>query len=73
MAKHVDDKTLPTQDEVKRWHEWIFHAAPVYWALESACEDLVEDGSTDERVAAIKQALAQAQGLSSYWARNDRW
>lgn len=73
MAKHVDAQSLPTPDEIKRWHEWIFNAAPVYWALESACEDLVEDGITDTRVAAIKQALTHAQGQATYWARKDRW
>lgn len=73
MAKHVDAQTQPTLDEIKRWHEYIFNAAPVYWALESACEDLVEDGVTDVRVKAIKQALTHAQGQAKYWPRKDRW
>lgn len=73
MAKHIDAQSLPTLDEIKRWHEWSFNAAPIYWAIERACEDLVEDGITDARVAAIKQALTHAHGQATYWSRKDRW
>lgn len=73
MAKHVRAQSQPTLDEIKLWHDWVFNAAPVYWALESACEDLIEEGVSDARVDALKQALTHAMGQAKYWPRKDRW
>lgn len=73
LAKHVHASTLPASKELDSWLDYINKAARVYWALESACEDLIEDGATEARVQALKESLTRAQGQSEYWPRKDRW
>ncbi|AOY67909.1 hypothetical protein XEUV206_22250 [Xanthomonas euvesicatoria] len=73
LAEHVHAATVPTQRELNEWLHYITRAAPVYWALESACEDIVEDGASEYRIQALKQALTYAQGQVEYWHRKDRW
>jgi hypothetical protein len=73
LAEHVRAATVPTQRELNEWLHSINRAAPVYWALESACEDIVEDGVTECRIQSLKQALTSAQGQVEYWHRKDRW
>lgn len=73
LAKHVHASTLPASNELENWLDYINNAARVYWTLENACEDLIEDGATEARVQALKEALSHAQGQSEYWPRKDRW
>jgi len=73
LARHVHAATVPTHRELNEWLHYINRVAPVYWTLESACEDIVEDGVTESRVQALKQALTYAQGQVEYWHRKDRW
>lgn len=58
---------------VKRWHQWLYKASRAHNALAMACEDIVEDGATEEHLEALKQALTRAMGQSEYWTRADRW
>lgn len=73
IAGHVHNATIPTPSELNSWLHYINKAAPVYWALESACEALIEDGVAEARVQALKDALTYAQGQIAYWPRRDRW
>ncbi|MBV6859647.1 hypothetical protein KWH07_18735 [Xanthomonas campestris pv. zingibericola] len=73
LAGHVHAATMPTHSELNSWLHYINRAAPVYWALESACEDIIEEGVTEARVQALKQAMTCAQGQTKYWPRKDRW
>ncbi len=73
IAGHVHAATVPNHDELDSWLYYINRAAPVYWALESACEVLIEDGFTEARVQALKMTLAYAHGQTTYWRRDDRW
>jgi len=73
VATHVHAATVPAHRELNEWLHYINRAAPLYRALESACEDIVEDGVTEPRVQALKQALAYAQGQVEYCHRKDRW
>ncbi|MFC3716306.1 hypothetical protein ACFONC_09085 [Luteimonas soli] len=73
IVNHLSAGTLPSNEEIRRWLDSINNAAPNYWALELVCEDLVEDGVTEARMQALKNALAHAQGQNEYWPRKDRW
>lgn len=73
LAKHADAATTPSNNEIRDWLELVNMAAPAYWALETACEDLVEEGLSEARVQALKRALTFAQGQSEYWPRKHRW
>jgi len=62
MAAHANAATVPTHRELNEWLQHINRVAPVYWALESACEDIVENGATESQMQALKKALTCAQG-----------
>ena len=73
MLEHHRNGRAADPETVRRWHEWIHKAHRAHNALARTCEDLVEDGVTDERLAAMKTALTHAMGQEQYWARADRW
>ena len=73
VAGHLHAATTPTLSELQGWLLYINRAASAYRALETACEDVIEDGITEVRVLALKEALTCAQGQATYWRRQDRW
>jgi hypothetical protein len=73
MLNYVRTGTLPESEELKHWLDWVSNAQHAHSNLAVACEDLVELGVTDDRIAAMKQALTRAQGQAAYCARKDRW
>jgi hypothetical protein len=73
LAGHVHAATVPTHTELNSWLHYINRAAPVYWALEIACEDIIEVGVTEARVQALKQPTTSAQGQTKCCPRKDRW
>lgn len=73
MLDHHRSGKLADPETIRRWHQWIHEAHRAHNALAHACEDLVEEGSTPERLAAMKLALTHAMGQDTYWARADRW
>jgi len=73
MYRHKTRESFPDRDELNRWQNSLAEAGRAIQNLQSACEDIVELGATDERVAAMKQALTLSQGQVVYCARGDRW
>lgn len=73
IARHTAAGTVPDRRELVAWLENLNGAALAYHKLERACEDIVEEGTTPERLEAMKVALTHAQGQVSYWMRKDRW
>jgi len=73
IARHTAAGTAPDRRELIAWLESLNSAARAYQKLEHACEDIVEEGTTSERIEAMKVALTHAQGQISYWMRKDRW
>lgn len=73
IAHHIDAKTTLTEEQLSRLLERLYRAHRAYLNLESACEDLIEDGYSEERLKAMEFALARAQGQDSYSRRKDRW
>lgn len=69
----VDANSTPSREQLTHWLEWIGNANLACPQLHHACEDLVERGSSPERLKSMEQALAQAQGQERYWWRKDRW
>lgn len=73
MLAHHTQGRAADPDTIRRWHEWIHKAHRAHNALEEACEDLVEEGASSERLDAMKSALTHGMGQSQYWPRKDRW
>lgn len=73
IGAHIDSDSKPSSDQLRHWYEWIENARLVHLDLAERCEDLVETGVTPERLRAVEQFLAYAQGRETYWPRKDRW
>lgn len=73
ISAHVDDNSAPTREQLTHWLEWIGNANRACQQLHHTCEDLVELGSSPERLKSMESALAHAQGQERYWWRKDRW
>lgn len=61
-----------TQGEIRWWWECASKIHRATNSLISACEDLIEKDIEDPRLAALKAALAHAQGYNEYCPRRDR-
>lgn len=73
MLEHHQHGRSADPQTVRRWHDSLHNAHRAHNALAEACEDLVEGGVTDARLAAMKAALTHAMGQVEYWPRPDRW
>lgn len=73
MYRHKTRESFPDRQELNRWQNSLAEAGRAFQNLQLACEDIVELGVSDERVAAMKQALTLSQGQAAYRARGDRW
>jgi len=73
MYRHKTRESFPDREELNRWQNSLAEAGRAFQHLQLACEDIVELGVSDERLAAMKQALALSQGQAVYSARGDRW
>lgn len=73
IARHTSVGTIPDKNELIGWLRSLNQMARAYYALEHACEDLVELGASESRLEAMKEALTRAQGQETYWPRKDRW
>ncbi|HEY0661297.1 MAG TPA: hypothetical protein VGD21_08285 [Lysobacter sp.] len=73
IAHHIGDGTAPDRKHLVEWLSWLNLAARLHYRLEDACEDLIEEGSSPERLKAMEAALARAQGQENYCRRRDRW
>lgn len=73
IGERLDAKAPPSPEDLTRWLEWIGNANEASAQLHDACEDLVEEGCSPERLKTTEQALARAQGMERYWWRKDRW
>lgn len=73
IGECLDAKAPPSPEDLTRWLEWIANANEACAQLHDACEDLVEEGCSPERLKTMEQALASAQGMERYWWRKDRW
>ncbi len=62
-----------TQGEISWWWECVSKIHANTEALITACEDLVEQDLEDDRLTALKSAVARAQGQEEYYPRCDRW
>lgn len=60
-------------EAVREWHRWIHNAHLAHNALAHACEEIVENGATSQRLKTMELKLAHAMGQATYWARKDRW
>ena len=70
---HQNTQYTVTQGEIHWWWECVDKIHTATDDLIKACEDLVEQHLEDPRFAAVKAALARAQGQEEYWPRRDRW
>ena len=73
MLSHHSGGRSADPEMIRHWHEWIHNAHRVHNALADACEDIVEEGVSAERLEAMKVALTHAMGQITYWRREDRW
>jgi len=70
---HENAPFTVTQGEIRWWWECASNIHRATGALIEACEDLVGHNLDDPRFAALKAALARAQGLEEYDPRSNRW
>ena len=73
LHRHAGSGTTPGIAELAHWHDWICQASVAHGNLVAACEDIIELGVSDERIAGMKKALALSQGNDTYVRREDRW
>ena len=73
IHRHRSAGSTPDREELTRWQASLAKAGTAFNNLLLACEDIVELGVSDERIAAKKQALTRAEGQAEYCTRKDRW
>jgi len=69
----VESDTPPSKDQVREWWSYTLRLSPVLGPLISAAEDLIEEAPDDPRIAALRTAVAHANGGETYQFRRDRW
>jgi hypothetical protein len=72
LFNHLRDGTRPDEDQMGTWMDKLAWASSVVDGLIITGEDIVEDGPRDDRLEALKRALALAQGLQEYRRRAHR-